>query len=454
MSADTGMKIGDRLKIGVVGSGVASLSAAWLLSQRHDVTVLEADSRIGGHGNTIDVDTAFGTVAVDTGFIVYNETTYPNLVALFAHLGVQTKASNMSFAVSIDDGDLEYNGTNINGLFAQRRNLFRPRFWSMIRDLMKFYREAPRDYAALGDLSLSDYLSKNGYGKAFREDHLLPMAAAIWSTPAGKIGDYPAASLIRFCQNHGLLKVSDRPEWRTVAGGSRQYIERLAKGVSGGVRVNARVTHVARGEAGVAVHTQDGATRLFDQVVLGCHSDQGLAMLADPSPEEREILGAFRYGANKAVLHSDEELMPKRRAAWASWNYLARASTLSGSPCVTYWMNNLQGINSRTPMFVTLNPDRPVRSDRVYAEIDYEHPVFDAAAMAAQKQLWSLQGQGGVWFCGAYFGAGFHEDGLQAGLAVAEQLGGERRPWQVADESGRICVGAIQRAAIPLKAAG
>ncbi len=429
-----------RMSIAVVGSGVSGLSAAWLLSSAHDVTLYEADARLGGHGNTVDAPTSRGKTPVDTGFIVYNENTYPNLTALLRHVGVATKASDMSFAVSIDDGALEYAGTDLWGLFAQRSNLLRPRFCSMLRDLMRFYKEAPGDMAALGLDSLDDYLARKGFGAAFREDHLYPMAAAIWSTPSGRIGDYPAAAMIRFCENHGLLKISDRPIWRTIEGGSRVYIEKLVAGVSGSVRVNAPVNRVTRGHDGAIVETADGERRSYDHVVLASHADQSLAMLASADMDDKRILSAFRYGDNVAVLHADPALMPRRRGAWASWNYLARRGVSTAPPCVTYWMNNLQGIPAETPLFVTLNPDREPSADLVIQRFDYAHPLFDARAIAAQEQLWSLQGRGNVWFCGAYFGSGFHEDGLQAGLAVAEQLGGVRRPWSVANESGRIHV--------------
>ena len=419
------------LNVAVVGSGVAALSAAWLLSREHRVTLYEKAERLGGHSNTVIAGAMGGEVAVDTGFICLNDATYPNLIALFEHLGVPTRATDMSFAVSRDQGRFEYAAP---GLFAQRRNLLRPRFWSMLGEILRFYRQAPVDLAGLTDpqLTLGDYLKREGFSEAFREDHLLPMAAAIWSSPAHTLMDYPAEAFIRFCGNHGLLKLVGRPLWRTVEGGSRIYVERLAQAISD-IRLSCGVTSVRRTDKGVVVHDSQGGAARFDHVVVGAHADQALAMLAEPTARERQVLGAFRYSRNMTVLHMDQTLMPRRRRAWASWNYIGT----DGGLCVTYWMNRLQGIEGQD-LFVTLNPPRPPRPDTLLRSELYEHPIFNPAAIQAQKQLWSLQGQGGVWFCGAHFGAGFHEDGLQSGLAVAEQLGGVRRPWAVEDESGRI----------------
>lgn len=424
---------GEALDIAVVGSGISGLSAAWLLSRRHRVTLFEADNRLGGHSNTVD---AFD-VPVDTGFIVYNEATYPNLTALFSNIDVSTKQSDMSFAVSLDDGRLEYSGTDVWGLFAQRRNAINPRFWQMLRDLARFYREAPVDMATLGTMSLEDYLDAGGYGAAFRDDHLYPMASAIWSTPAADIGKYPASAFINFCETHGLLKLSGRPVWRTVGGGSRSYVQVLAQSV-GKIVSNYPIKMVSRTANGVSLVGPDGCHRHFDQVVIATHADQALAMLSDPSMEERRLLGAFRYVDNEAILHSDRNLMPRRRKVWSSWNYMSRVANHQRQLAVTYWMNRLQGIPEEKPLFLTLNPHRDIRPDTVLRRMRYQHPSFDGAAMAAQKKLWSLQGVRRTWFCGAYFGAGFHEDGLQAGLAVAEEVGGVRRPWSVREESGRI----------------
>jgi predicted NAD/FAD-binding protein len=431
MSPSIAAKTQAPLKVAVVGSGIAALSAAWLLSQRHRVALYEKGERLGGHSNTVTAGTAQGEVAVDTGFICFNDATYPNLIALFDHLGVASRATDMSFAVSLDGGRFEYAAP---GLFAQRRNLLRPRFWSMLGEILRFYRQAPDDLAGLTDpdLTLGDYLKRQGFSEAFRDDHLLPMAAAIWSSPAHTLMDYPAEAFIRFCGNHGLLKLVGRPLWRTVEGGSRVYVERLAQAISD-VRLNRGVTAVRRTGDGVVVHDSQGGAERFDHVVIGAHADQALAMLAEPTALETELLGAFRYSRNLTVLHTDAGLMPRRRRAWASWNYIGAEDGL----CVTYWMNRLQGLQGQD-LFVTLNPPRPPRPGALLRSELYEHPVFTPAAIQAQKQLWRLQGQGGVWFCGAHFGAGFHEDGLQSGLAVAEQLGGVRRPWTVENESGRI----------------
>jgi len=427
------------MRIAVIGAGISGLSAAWLLGQVHDVVLFEAAPRLGGHANTVRIAGAGSETAVDTGFIVYNEATYPNFIALMDHLRVATQPTEMSFAVSLDGGRLEYSGTSIVGLFAQRRNLVRPRFWAMLQDITRFYRNASRDVLAGGaaGLSLGDYLTVGGYGAAFRDDHLLPMAAAIWSAPCAEILSYPAAAFLRFHHNHGLLQLRDRPVWRTVSGGSSVYVERLRADFSGEVRLGSPVRQVRR-QANDVVLTGDGWVETFDQVVFACHADQTLVTLADPSSAEAEALGAFRYSRNRAVLHGDATLMPKRRRAWASWNHIGDRTQPDSACAVTYWMNRLQRLPEVRPFFVTLNPPDTLREDTILREEIYEHPLFDVAALDAQERLWSLQGTRRSWFCGAYFGSGFHEDGLQAGLAVAEALGGVRRPWSVRNESGRI----------------
>ncbi|MBI1685126.1 NAD(P)/FAD-dependent oxidoreductase [Caulobacter hibisci] len=435
-------RLSGRQHVAVVGSGISGLSAAWLLSKQHEVTLYEADDRLGGHAHTVEV----GGAAVDTGFIVYNEPNYPNLTALFAHLGVETAASDMSFGVSLDDGALEYSSTK---LLAQKRNLVNPRFLRMLLDVVRFYRSGTRDARLLGDdgfCSLADYLDAQGFGRAFQEDHLLPQAAAIWSTSLADIRQFPARAFLRFFDNHGLmLPIDKRPIWRTVAGGSRRYVETLAADTDGEILLSRPVRRIERHPDHVTIEDGRGEVRRYDQVVIAAHADQALAMLAKPTTEETALLGAFRYSRNRAVLHRDRALMPRRASAWASWNHVGHRGG-EGRGGVTYWMNRLQPLPSADPFFLSLNPDRA--PDAALHDQVYEHPLFDGAAMAAQADLWSLQGVRRTWFAGAYFGSGFHEDGLQAGLAVAEQLGGGRRPWQVADPSGRITLGATAPAAL------
>jgi predicted NAD/FAD-binding protein len=434
-----------RQKIAVVGTGISGLAAAWQLQDHADVTVFEKNRRVGGHVVTVDFDGQDGSTPVDMGFIVYNEQTYPNLMAMFEHLGVATQATDMSLAVSLRGGELEYAGGHLRQLFAQKRNLARPRFWLMLKDLIRFYRNAPRDLDTISHsgITLGMYLDSAGYSAAFRDDHLLPMAAAIWSMPTANVLSYPAHAFIRFHDNHGLLKLANRPLWRTVVGGSRSYVDKLTKEFAHPVRTNAAIVSVATRPEGVFLKSCDGEEMRFDQVVLATHADQALGMLENATANERSILGAFRYNDNVAVLHDDERLMPKRRKAWASWNYIGGDQQTSRSQLtVTYWMNSLQGLPSHRQHFVTLNPNREIEDDRIVHSEYFEHPIIDAGATDAQRKLWSLQGQRGIWFCGAYFGAGFHEDGLQAGLAVAEAISGARRPWRVDNESGRIFVDA------------
>lgn len=437
------MESGLRSKIAVIGSGISGLSAAWLLSQRHEITLFEKDWRAGGHSRTVEVDLpGMGSVPVDTGFIVFNEATYPNLTALFAHLGVATKRSDMSFAVSLDGGAFEYSGAaGLKGLFAQRRNMLSPRFWSMLRDLIRFYREAPTHAGKLGLATLGEFLASGKYGPAFRDDHLLPMAAAIWSAPCHSILDYPAESFIRFCENHGLLQIRRRPRWRTVEGGARAYVGKMLGEMNGRVQLGRGATQVRRTRDGVWIHDTDGGAELFDKVVIATHADQALGLLADPTPAEASLLGCFRYSRNSAILHDDPKLMPRRRKAWSSWNYLGQRVPGGGTNglCVSYWMNRLQGIDHPRPLIMTLNPNREPRPGSIMDATEFDHPLFDNAAMAAQRDFWPIQGENRTYYCGAWLGAGFHEDGLQAGLAVAEAIGAER-PWKLAEPNGRIHV--------------
>lgn len=425
-----------RLRVAVVGSGVSGLSAAWLLSSVHDVIVYEKDRRLGGHANTVPIETPEGTMGVDAGFIVFNRPNYPNLTALFDHLGVGVEETNMSFAASIDRGRIEYSGQGLSAVFANPASVFSPSHWSMIRDIFRFNREAVAALAGNLDenLTLGAFVARQGYSKPFVDRFLAPMAAAIWSTPSLGILDYPAASLFRFYANHGLFQVANNPRWNTVTGGSRTYVERISAPFAANARLGCAATRIERVDSGVVVIDEQGHRDRFDHVVIAAHADRALAMIDRPTSREADLLTAFRYQPNRAVVHTDAAAMPVRRRAWASWNYMGG----EGAPSVSYWMNRLQNLSCKQDIFVTLNPSAPIRQDAVVAAFDYDHPMFNVEAMKAQRELWSLQGQGGLWFCGAHFGAGFHEDGLQAGLAVAEDLGGVRRPWTVENESGRI----------------
>jgi hypothetical protein len=422
------------MHIAVVGSGIAGLGAAWALSRHHEVTVFEAEPRLGGHANTVDLELDGRQIAVDTGFIVYNLRTYPHLIRLFEHLGVPTEASNMSFAVSLGSGRLEYAGSP-RGLFAQKRNFVRPGHWTMIRDVLRFYRDAPKllqlpPDAPAAAQTLGDYLRAHRYGRSFVYDHLLPMAAAIWSCPVERMLAFPMRSFVRFCDNHGLLLLRDRPQWRTVTGGSRAYVRRVAAGISGPIRLATPVRALARDPAGVSVLTDGGAER-FDQVVLATHGDRALQLLGqDADARERAILGAFGYEPNRAVLHTDPRLMPARRAVWSSWNYLGDGAHADDAKVsVSYWMNSLQNLTG-SDLFVSLNPLQEPEARCTVAEFSYDHPVFDTAALDAQARLPEIQGVRRTWFCGSYCGYGFHEDGLEAGFAVAAALGAPAPWWE------------------------
>jgi predicted NAD/FAD-binding protein len=430
---------GQRRSFAVVGSGVSGMSAAWLLSQKHDVTVYEREGWVGGHSHTVEVPGADGgPVAVDTGFIVYNEKNYPNLTALFAHLDVPTKPSCMEFSVSLDDGAFEYAG-NLQGLVAQPACLVRAEYWAMLRDTLRFYREAASLTAEARKMSLGAFLDWRRYSQAFARLHLLPMGAAIWSSSIEDMRAHPLRAFVRFFENHGLLKLSGRPQWRTVDGGSREYVKRLTAAYKDRITVGVGAKTILRDAEGVTIVDANGVARRHDGVIVASHADQAIALLGDASADEHALLGAFKYRPNKTVLHSDPALMPKRKRAWASWNYLGNSEASENADlCVSYWMNKLQAIDAKTPLFVTLNPTTMPREELIHGIWNYEHPIFDTSALDAQERLWTLQGVNRTWFCGSYFCSGFHEDGLQAGLAAAEAAGGVRRPWRVAEESGRI----------------
>lgn len=440
------------MRLAVIGAGITGLSAAWLLGQKHEVVLFEAEPRLGGHSNTVTVSAPEGSVPIDTGFIVYNTASYPNLIALFDRLGVATAETSMSFAVSMDGGRYEYCGSGIGGLVGQASNAASPAHWRMIGEIFRFFREASqvRASALSLDVTLGDWLGERGYSQHFIHAHIVPMAAAIWSTPAEEVLGFPFASFARFFENHGLLQAFNRPAWRTVRGGSREYVARIQKAFTGRISSGDPVVSVRPDGDGSRVVTQGGHSERFDGVLLACHADDARRIVGASDARVHELLASFRYAQNEAVLHTDAGHMPRRRRLWSSWNYLSSAHELGSSDrklSVTYWMNRLQPLETKTDYFVTLNPAPEIPAHHVQGRYSYMHPMFDRAAMQAQLKLWPLQGRNSVWFAGAYLGFGFHEDGLQAGLAAAEdmslRLGGEvgrvERPWSWdSDKQGRI----------------
>ncbi|MBA5868649.1 MAG: NAD(P)-binding protein [Nitrospira sp. CR2.1] len=414
------------MKIAIVGTGIAGMTAGHLLHGRHELTLFEAGDYIGGHTNTIEVPWEGTTYAVDTGFIVFNDWTYPNFIALLARLGVAHQSSDMSFSVRCERTGLEYNGTTLNSLFAQRRNLLRPSFHRMIRDILRFNREAVALLEGPGPgPSLGAYLKQQRYSESFIGQYLLPMAAAIWSAGQTTILEFPAQYLVRFFKHHGMLSVNERPTWRVIAGGSHRYVEPLVRPFRDRIRLDSPVESVGRFPQGVDVCWRDREGRRqtdrFDAIVLACHSDQALALLAKPSPLEQEVLGAIRYQRNEAVLHTDRSLLPKRRLAWAAWNY----HLLPRPPehvVVTYHMNRLQGLVAPCEFCVTLNHSEAIDSAKVLKRIVYHHPLYSPQAVAAQARYGAINGQQRTFYCGAYWGFGFHEDGVKSAMAACRAL--------------------------------
>lgn len=419
------------MKIAVIGSGISGNAAAWALSKKHDVTVYEKRDRLGGHSATVEVEFGEKKIPVDTGFIVYNENNYPNLIKLFDHLAVETEPSDMEFSVSLDKGNLEWKGgKSLGGVFAQPKNLFSPSFLKMLRDIFKFNKRAHEDLmnGALCGLTLDDYLQKAQFSNRLKNDYLVPMTSAIWSTPSTKMLEFPAESLIQFMKNHSLIQ-SSRPKWRTVTGGSREYVKKLTQDTNADFKKNAEVVSVERVSNGAKVTDINGHEHIYDHVIMASHSDQSLKILKDASKAEHDILAAVQYVKNDVWLHRDPALMPKRKKAWAAWNYLGNKNVMNDRDVsVTYWMNKLQNIDEEYPLFVTLNPIHKPSEELTFNRYDYSHPLFDTAAINAQNNLHEIQGKNHVWFCGAWTGFGFHEDGLKSGLAVARSLGGIV-PW-------------------------
>jgi predicted NAD/FAD-binding protein len=419
------------MKVAVIGSGISGLACAYYLHRDHEVHVLERDKRIGGHTATVDVALGGRRFAVDTGFIVFNDWTYPNFIALMDELGVSSKPSHMSFSLSDTATGLEYAGSNLNTLFAQRRNLIRPTFLGMLRDIVRFNREAVEDLEAgriPADETLGQYLERKRLGRAFRDDYLVPMGSAIWSADLSVMMDFPLQFFVRFFRNHGLLNIKDRPQWRVIEGGSREYLKPLCDPFSSRIRTGTAIAGVRRMGRGADIRFEDGRIEHFDAVVFACHSDQALALLEDASHAEQDILAAIPYQNNEVVLHTDTRLLPRNRLAWSSWNYLKRPGNERAT--LTYNMNILQGLNAPETFCVTLNDTAAINPHKIMGTFNYAHPVFTLEGIAAQERWEEING-GSTWFCGAYWRNGFHEDGVYSALRVARAIGKGRQ--QLAD---------------------
>ncbi|RMO92732.1 hypothetical protein ALQ33_03776 [Pseudomonas syringae pv. philadelphi] len=412
------------MKIAVIGSGIAGLTSAWLLNRKHEITVFESSDWIGGHTHTVDVQVEGRAYAIDTGFIVFNDWTYPNFIRLLGQLDVGFKPAEMSFSVHDPRSGVEYNGNNLNSLFAQRSNLLSPKFWGMLRDILRFNRQSVEDLEnqrIAADTTLGEYLKQGAYGQRFIDHYIVPMGAAIWSMSLAEMLGFPLQFFVRFFKNHGLLSVTNRPQWCVIEGGSRSYIEPLTASFRERIRLSCPVTRVERDSEGVTVHSAEGSER-FEKVVFACHSDQALALLAEPSSAEQSVLGALRYAENDVVLHTDTRLLPDRRLAWASWNY--RLGGDAGQlAAVTYDMNILQGIDSDTTFCVSLNQTAAIDPAKILGRYRYSHPQYSLDAIAAQARWQEINGVDNTWYCGAYWANGFHEDGVVSGLRVAQAFG-------------------------------
>lgn len=413
------------MKIAIIGSGISGMAVSWLLNKDHEIDLYEKNNYIGGHSNTVEIDYSGKKIAVDTGFIVFNHQTYPNLKALFELLKVRCKPSNMSFSASIDEGKIEYSGQNLASVFCQKKNLFNWQFLLMIRDILKFNKNAFKVLESSQNPTLEEFLDELKMGKYFRKFYLLPMSAAIWSCPLEVIKNYPAKSLVRFFINHGLLSVINQPQWYTVDGGSREYVKLLCADFKDRIFLNSKIEKIKK----LADGKLEVAGKIYDKVVLACHSNQALEMIDDFGDEAKNLLKKIKYQKNIATLHHDENLMPKNKKAWASWNYLKSCKDKQNQGlALTYWMNLLQGIDKDYPLFVSLNSSHKIDKNKIFSEFEYEHPVFDLEAVDAQGQFEKIQGLENLYFCGAYLRYGFHEDGLLSAINVAKKLGVEA-PW-------------------------
>ena len=425
-----------KAKIAIVGAGIAGLSAAWVLHQKYPITIYEKNTYVGGHSNTVSVFDKKESIPVDTGFIVYNELNYPKLTKLFDYLSVETIESDMSFGFSDRKNNFEYGGHSLNSLFAQRSNFFRPKYWNMISDILRFYREAPIDLANgnTDNFSIGDYLHNMNYRNEFIYKHILPMGAAIWSSSISTITNCPAQVFIRFFLNHGLLSVRNRPQWRTVKGGSCNYIKQLTKSFSKHVRFS-EVLGVKRDKQKIFISDQTGNIETFTHVIFATHADTTLGLLSDADDWERKVFLPWRYSKNLVVLHTDSRLMPRQSRAWSSWNFIGPYGMNNADKfCVTYWMNRLQRLATNNQVFITLNPTSHIDPSRILGEYNYDHPILDAAALKTQPCVSEIQGHKNTWYCGSYLGYGFHEDALQSGLSVARLLGQLFPPWEEQDD--------------------
>ncbi len=418
------------MKIAIIGTGISGLTAAWQLHREHQLVLFEANHYIGGHTNTVDVVAGGKAHAIDTGFIVFNDRTYPNFIHLLNQLGVASQPTTMSFSVRCQRTGLEYNGNNLNALFAQRRNAFRPSFYRMLRDILRFNREAPAVLATENQATtLQDYLHRQGYSREFRDHYIIPMAAAIWSAEPAVMGRIPVRYFVRFFKHHGLLSINDRPQWRVIQGGSRSYVGPLTAPFRDRIRLHCPVEWVRRHPTQVLVKPRHSEAERFDAVIMATHSDQALRLLVDPSQQEVEILSAIPYQKNEAVLHTDTRLLPRRRLAWAAWNYHIPAQSQT-RVAVTYNMNILQNLDAPLTFCVTLNRSDDIDPAKVLYRTVYHHPVFTPASVAAQERWGEINGGNRTWYSGAYWGHGFHEDGVNSALAVCQSL--QRRPWRLA----------------------
>jgi uncharacterized protein len=412
------------MKTAVIGTGIAGMGCGHFLHTTDDLTLYEQNDYVGGHTHTVTVAEEDREVHVDTGFMVFNYVTYPNLCRLFEQIKAPVKKTDMSFSVQHIPSGLEYSGSSLNHLFAQRANLFRPSFYRMLWQIRRFNAESLRlpDVPGAEDLSLGDYIRQAGFGEDMLWKYLIPMSSAVWSAPMEKMLDFPAVTLVRFFQNHGFLGLNTQHQWWTLDKGSQSYRELLIRPFRDRIRVNAKVVRVMRGTAGVAVVTADGQRERYDRVILACHGDQALALLDEPTPEERLLLSPFRYQHNRCVLHTDESVMPERKLAWSSWNYRIGTQDDRLVPSTIYWMNRLQGVSERRSYFVSVNPHRGLDEKKILRELDYEHPLFDVPAIRAQQRLRTLNEGGPVYFCGSYFNYGFHEDAFTSALTLCARL--------------------------------